>query len=386
MDRDPVPVSRNVELARRMAERESARGHRPVTLFEAVEGFEEFPVLANPCPKPVLLAAMGLHPERWMTQLGGRLCRPEAPGTSSEPGRWRKCDRGLAELPIVQHRPLDAGPYITAGVCITHSARGDVNLGVYRVQFVDGFTARIFFDPRTDAHRNWVEANEQGRRLTATIFLGASPALLLAGASRLPQSGDDFDLASRLLGAPLVLDQRWGVPVDSRVVIRGTVSAEVEEEGPFAEFKGYYTPARLSPRLDVEDVMVSATDPYYPTIVTGAESGLSLMALQNEYLMHSHLTSLGYRIDDIKYPLAARSEFACFISSPDLSDEMLAAAMDFDARAKLVVCGDTVDFPLTLASHGLTSVRADYYSKGERHGDRVGIVLDRPPPGSPVEF
>jgi 4-hydroxy-3-polyprenylbenzoate decarboxylase len=271
-------------------------------------------------------------------------------------------------------------------VCITKSVRGDVNLGIYRVQFVDEFKARIFLDPRTDGHRNWMEALDAGHRLEATVFLGSNPALLLAGASRLPQTGDDFELASRLLGDILVLDAETNAPIDSTAVIRGDVGAELEEEGPFAEFKGYYVPARMSPVFHVNYVGVSGDSPFYPTIVTGAESGLSLMALQNEYLMHSHLRELGYRVNDVSYPLAARSEFVCLISSPDSSPDLLHDAMAFDLRAKLVACGDVADFPLALASHGFTATQCAYHSKGRRHGDRVGIVLDRPPAGAPVEF
>lgn len=358
------PISAHVELARWLSDQERRTGIRPVTLFHHVIEYPKFPVLGNPCPTEVLLAAMGLSPVDWMEQLDGRLRQNAAPGTCARPGRWTTLS-GLDEVPVIQHRPRDAGRYITAGVCVTHSVAGDINLGIYRVQVVDNAKARIFFDPRTDAHRNWLEATADGGSLPATIFLGTNPALLLAGASRLPQAGDDFDLASRLLGRELELDPELGVPADSTFVIQGMVETATEEEGPFGEFKGYYAPPRMSPVFSINQVLV-AEGAFYPTIVTGAASGLSLMALQNEYLMFSHLRSAGYKVDDVSYPLSTRSEFLVLISSPDYSRELLCDAMDFDARAKIVACGDVSDLPLALASHGFSSETQRRHASRER--------------------
>jgi 4-hydroxy-3-polyprenylbenzoate decarboxylase len=334
----------------------------------------------------VLLAAMGLTADNWLEELGQRINGPVPPGLQS-PVRWRELN-GLAEVPVLHHRPGDAGRYVTAGVTITHSLGGDLNLGVYRIQVVGGRKARIFFDPRTDAHRNWQQHVEAGRSMPITVFIGASPVYLLAGASRLPVNGSDFDVAARLRGKPIVLDQELGVPVDAQYVLCGEVGDELETEGPFAEFKGYYVPERQSPVLAITRVL-AAERPYYPTIVTGNESGLTLMSLQNEYLLHSHLRSQGFPVRFVTYPHAARAEFLALVQCDEPTWDVLHAALEFDKRAKVVVCGaDPHDVWQMVAAHGFFAVVDTYFRKGAKHGNRIGLLFDRDreAEGWPVEF
>jgi 4-hydroxy-3-polyprenylbenzoate decarboxylase len=327
---------------------------------------------------------MGIGAENWLPALGRRLTAPVAP-TRWERPHWRELG-GLHELPVPWHRPGDAGPYITSGVTITRSIDGDLNLGVYRIQIVGPHKARIFFDPRTDAYRNWSQHIIAGTALPITVFIGADPVYLLAGASRLPVSGSDFDIAARLRSATTVLDEELGVPVDSQYVVQGEAGATLETEGPFAEFKGYYVPARQSPVVSVTRVL-AATRPFYPTIVTGHESGLTLMSLQNEYLMYAHLTAAGFPIDRVTYPHAARAEFLAIIRSPRPDRDLLRAAMEFDQRAKVVVCGeDPDDIWQTVASHGFSALTEVYRRKSQPYGDRIGLLFDRSPEGVPVEF
>ena len=378
------PISPEIELARWLAEEERRRSKRPVTLFRNIEGHPGTAVLGNPCPLPVLLASMGIESDEWLPALGKRLTAPAHP-TRRERGRWQEL-AGLHELPVPWHRPGDAGRYITAGVTITHSLDGDLNLGVYRIQVAGPDKARIFFDPRTDAHRNWRQHVDAGHAMPFTVFIGADPIYLLAGASRLPVSGSDFDIAARLRGQATVLDEILGVPVDAQYVVQGEVGAELETEGPFAEFKGYYVPARQSPVASIQRV-IAAQRPFYPTIVTGNESGLTLMSLQNEYLMYSHLTTAGFAVERVSYPHAARGEFLAVIRSSRPGKELLRAAMEFDQRAKVVICGeDPDDIWQTIASHGLSAVIGAYHRKGVEYGNRIGLVFDRSPDGLPVEF
>ncbi len=384
---DDQPVSLEVELTRRLAEEERRANRRPVTLFRNISGHPGTAVLGNPCPLPVLLASMGIESRDWLPALAKRLTAPVTP-TRSEPARWREL-AGLHELPVPWHRPGDAGPYITAGVTITQSLDGDLNLGIYRIQVAGPAKARIFFDPRTDAHRNWRAHVNAGRTLPFTVFIGADPIYLLTGASRLPVSGSDFEVAARLRGSVTVLDDVLGVPVDSQYVIQGEVGAQLETEGPFAEFKGYYMPARQSPVATIKRVM-AARRPFYPTIVTGNESGLTLASLQNEYLMYAHLIAAGFPVERVSYPHAARGEFLAVIRSPRPGKELLRAAMEFDRRAKIVVCGEDPGNPdeiwQTIASHGFTAVTDVYHRKGMEYGNRIGLLFDRSPEGLPVEF
>jgi 4-hydroxy-3-polyprenylbenzoate decarboxylase len=305
------------------------------------------------------------------------------------PGDGRRQLGGLSDLPVVQHRPGDAGRYVTAGVAVSCDPDGGlVNLGVYRIQVTGDRTARIFMDPRTDGHRHWQAWLARGEPMPVTVFLGAEPALMMTAASRLPADGEDYAVAARLLGRPVsVTAGPLPVPLSASHVITGRVAAGLEEEGPFGEFKGYYVPARHSPRMDVDSVAVCPEEPPYPTILPGAESGLTLMSMQNEYLMYAHLRAAGVTVRSVRYPLSARAEFLAYVDCEEPSRDVLAMAMRFDPRAKVIVCGRDLDQPgLALASRGFTTCTEPYLRKGVAEGERIGLLLTIEQGGWPVEY
>src|SRR5216117_402706 len=104
------------------------------------------------------------------------------------------------------------------------------------------------------------------------------------------------------------------------------VTDRLECEGPFGEFKGYYVDARQSPVLEVHNV-VACPNPVYPAIVSGAESGLTLMALQNEYLMYWHLRGMSHPVRKVRYLIEGRGEFVALIETDVPSDALLRSAM-----------------------------------------------------------
>lgn len=382
-------ISTRVEITRRLAEIEGELGSRPTVVFTRLADHPGRKVLANPYPRAVLLSSLGIKDDDWLDEFRRRLSGPSR-GWIREPteAKWAKVG-GWDEIPVVWHRPGDAGPYVTAGIGVTASADGSgLNLGFYRVQVCGPQDARIFMDPRTDAYRNLQTWLSLGLPMPISIFLGASPALALIAASRLPAEGDDYDVASRLLQETVCVTGEPPVPVSATHVISGQVLARTAPEGPFGEFKGYYVEARNSNVLELATLRVRGDAPM-PTILPGAESGLTLMSMQNEYLMYSHLKGLGYPVDSIRYPLAARGEFLTLIESDEPSRDLLAAAMAFDVRTKVVICGRRLEPDSvwqSLAVHGLATMTEPYYRKGKVEGQRIGILLEIPPTGRPVEY
>lgn len=381
------PVDTDVELARTMARLEADLGRRPTVVFTRLTGRPGLRVLANPYPRPVLLAALGTDEERVLPEMAARLAAP-TPGwrRTSPPPEWEEVP-GLDGLPVVRHRPGDAGPYVTAGIAVTtRPDGGGLNLGIYRVQVVSPTEGRVFMDPRTDGHRNLAAWLERGDSMPITVFLGADPVFSLVGASRLPAEGDDFDIAARLLAREVTVTGDVPAPVSATHVITGRVLRRTADEGPFGEFKGYYVDARRS-NVFALDRIVRLPGAPYPTIVAGAESGLTLMSLQNEYLMFAHLAEAGFAVRSVRYPLTARGEFLTLIESDDPGPELLAEAMRFDRRTKMTICGpDLRQVWQSLATHGFVTAVEPYYRKGRVEGERVGIVLTIPPTGRPVEY
>jgi 4-hydroxy-3-polyprenylbenzoate decarboxylase len=241
-------------------------------------------------------------------------------------------------------------------------------------------------DPRTDGHRNLAAWQATGRPMPISVFLGADPVFALVAASRLPAEGDDYEVASRLLRQVVEVTGTPPVPTSATHVLRGRVLSRTAAEGPFGEFKGYYVDARQSNVLLVDEVM-ARPGAAFPTIVAGAESGLTLMSVPNEFLMYAHLTEHGFDIRSVRYPLTARGEFLTLIETPEPGDDLLAAAMDFDKRSKIVVCGpDLRDLWQAIATHGFSTRVSPYLRKGLVEGERLGLMLTIPPAGRPVEY
>ncbi|WP_328332152.1 UbiD family decarboxylase [Streptomyces sp. NBC_00455] len=382
-------ISGRVEVARTLAGIEKEHGARPTVVFTDIAGRPGARVLCHPYPRAVLLAALTTTEEKHLEEMSRRLAGPvPAPDAAARPAAARRESPGLLDdLPILQHRPSDAGPYITAGIGVTtRPDGGGVNLGFYRAQVVGPDEARIFLDPRTDGHRNLLAWHETGRPMPISIFLGADPALTVVAASRLPAEGDDYEIAARLLGRPAGVRGTPPAPDDATHVITGFVEQRDAPEGPFGEFKGYYAEARRSNVLTVTGVCATP-GAAWPTIVAGAESGLTLMSFQNEYLMYAHLRGLGYPVRSVRYSLRARGEFVAYIESDEPGQELVREAMAFDVRSKVVICGPDLANPgQELATYGFTTRTERYYRKGREAGERIGLALVIPPDGWPTEY
>jgi 2,5-furandicarboxylate decarboxylase 1 len=386
-----APVSSRVEAAQTLAGIERQHGARPTVVFTDITERPGARVLCHPYPREVLLAALGTTEDKHLEEMSRRLAGPvpsrKGPSRHSGSVLRRELPGLLADLPILQHRPSDAGPYITAGVGVTTRPDGSgVNMGFYRAQVVGPDESRIFLDPRTDGHRNLLAWLETGRPMPISLFLGADPTLTVVAASRLPAEGDDYEIAARLLGRRPGVGGFPPVPDDATHVITGFVEERDAVEGPFGEFKGYYAEARRSNVLTVTQVSGTPGAPW-PTIVAGARSGLTLMSFQNEYLMYAHLQGLGYRIRSVHYSIKARGEFVAYIETDEPSQELVRAAMAFDVRSKVVICGPDLANPgQALATYGFTTRTEPYYRKGRVEGERIGLALVIPPDGWPTEY
>lgn len=382
------PLSSVIEVARTLAELEERLGTRPTTVFTYIADRPGTHVLGNPYPRAVLLAALGTSEAERLPELAARLsAEPNRVLTDpAGPGALKELD-GLDDLPVLQHRPGDGGRYITAGIGVTTRPDGTAaNLGFYCVQVVSSHRARIFLDPRTDAHRNLKAWEAVGRPMPLSVFLGADPLYAVVAATRLPAAGDDYQIASRLLRRDVPVSGSPPVPGEATHVVTGLVRHQRETEGPFGEFKGYYVEERQGNVLDITGVAARPGAPY-PSIVAGAESGLTLMSFQNEYLLYAHLRGQGHPVREVRYSLRARGEFVALIESDTPSVELVREAMRFDVRSKVVVCGpDLGNVPQALATYGFLTHREPYYRKGRIEGERVGLALVVPPVGRPVEY
>jgi 2,5-furandicarboxylate decarboxylase 1 len=88
-----------------------------------------------------------------------------------------------------------------------------------------------------------------------------------------PYGTDEMDLAGALRGEPVEVVKAetvdLEVPATAEIIIEGTVLPNVrEQEGPFGEVSGYYTPANPKPIIEVSAI-THRKNPIYQAALTG---------------------------------------------------------------------------------------------------------------------
>jgi 2,5-furandicarboxylate decarboxylase 1 len=353
-------------------------GFYPTFQFNNVKGSPRFSLIMNLLKREILLQNMSVNADACLQTLADRM-----EGTGSvRPGRGLAGDRlsSLHDLPVLQHQPRDRGRYLTSFIgCLKDPADGKFNLGFYRALVSDAQQIVLFIDPRTDAHRIVSAGLQQEAGVPITLFNGGPLSCYLAAAAKLPNTIDSFDAAARLQARPLHIDQTNfpPAPVESEIVIRGVIGKQRLPEAPFGEFKGYYCAPTSGPVVDIQQIDVRE-NPYYLGLFCGKESGLTLMSMQNEILLFSHLRKCGFAVSAVRYPLNAYAEFLALIETPEPSAELLDAAMAFDQRCKMFVVAEAIDnAPGELAIFPFESRRLEHVKRGRRDGERIGVVSKR---------
>ncbi|TXC71457.1 UbiD family decarboxylase [Sphingomonas ginsenosidivorax] len=371
------PVDPDLGVTRFLSDWQRRTGAEPCFLFTDVIG-SRLPLVMNLPTRAALLGEMGLADARGaVTRLADRLAVPAPPVFA--PSLATRDLGSLAELPLLWHQPGDAGRYLTAFVGALADESGGTNLGFYRGLVAGPREIVLFMDPRTDAHRIVTAGLADAPRVPITLFNGGPFAAYLAAAAKLPSALDSYDAAGRLGGGAVALagGDYPSAPADAEIVIEGHVTREHRTEAPFGEFKGYYSDATSSPVVIVDRIRVR-DDAQCLGLFCGKTSGLTLMALQNEVLLFDHLRTAGFAVDTVRYPLDAFGEYMAVIESEAPSAAMVAAALDFDGRAKLVVATrpgvdvlkEAIVFPAEVE-------RRPYIRRGRQEGHRIGILCDR---------
>ncbi len=153
----------------------------------------------------------------------------------------------LAKLPIPTHSPLDAGPFITAGVVIARDPEtGRHNLSYNRMQIYGADRAGISMNLWRHIKAFFDKIEPQGKNLPFCVALGPDPVVMMAAAFR--YAGDEYEVAGSLRQAPVPVVRAKTcdvmVPASSEIILEGEVLAgERQMEGPMAEFTGHYSGA-----------------------------------------------------------------------------------------------------------------------------------------------
>ncbi len=177
----------------------------------------------------------------------------------------------LTRLPIPIFSERDPAPFITLGLAISQDPKtGKKNTSIYRLQLKGPRRLGIMAQHLV---RQLLEAEAMGQGLPVAIAIGTDPVLPLASQWMAPYGNDEMELAGALRGKPVEVVKAktvdLDVPATAEIVIEGTVLPNVrEQEGPFGEVSGYYTPANPKPVIEVSAI-THRKNPIYQAALTG---------------------------------------------------------------------------------------------------------------------
>jgi 4-hydroxy-3-polyprenylbenzoate decarboxylase len=216
----------------------------------------------------------------------------------------------LAEFPIMQCWPQDAGRFITWPMVITRSPKtGRRNVGCYRMQVFDDRTTAMHWQihkggaehfralgraatargtgvppvtpwqgsgggfPPGSGELPEGQGGRSARRMDVAVAIGAEPLTMLSGILPLPEDLDEFLFAGFLRRQPVELvkceTMDLEVPAEAEIVLEGYVNLDdLRQEGPFGDHTGYYTLAEPFPAFHITCV-THRRDPIYVSTVVG---------------------------------------------------------------------------------------------------------------------
>jgi 4-hydroxy-3-polyprenylbenzoate decarboxylase len=213
---------------------------------------------------PVLATATSALPRRM---------RRRAPVTF---GRAR-----IGELPQIVNWPRDGGPFITLPQVYTEDVNAPgvmhANLGMYRIQmggneYLPDREVGLHYQIHRGIGVHQALANEAGRPLNVSIFIGGPPAHTLAAVMPLPEGLPEVTFAGALGNRAFRWfrdDDGFVISADADFVITGTVHPhDNKPEGPFGDHLGYYSLAHPFPVMRVARVR-HRKDAIWPFTVVG---------------------------------------------------------------------------------------------------------------------
>ncbi|HWO40910.1 MAG TPA: UbiD family decarboxylase [Candidatus Eisenbacteria bacterium] len=267
------PVDVRYEISSYIRKTSDEQG--PALLFENVKNFD-IPVLGGLfATRARAFLALETTPETYVNKFQSALDRLVPPRLVKEaPCKevvhiGKDVDLGKLPIPIFSER--DPAPFITLGLSISRSVKsGQRNTSIYRLQLKGRNRLGIMAQHLV---RQLVEAESEGKGLPVAIAIGTDPVIPLATQWMAPYGTDEMDLAGALRGEPVEVVKAetvdLEVPATAEIVIEGTVLPNIrEQEGPFGEVSGYYTPANPKPIIEVSAI-THRKNPIFQAALTG---------------------------------------------------------------------------------------------------------------------
>ena len=172
----------------------------------------------------------------------------------------------ISDIPQIKHWPMDGGAFVTLPQVYTEDAGNPgimrSNLGMYRIQLSGNEYEKdkevgLHYQIHRGIGVHQAKANELGKPLKVSIFVGGPPAHTVAAVMPLPEGLSEINFAGLLAGRRFRYTYRdeYLVSTDADFVITGYVMPqEVKPEGPFGDHLGYYSLKHAFPLMHVHKV------------------------------------------------------------------------------------------------------------------------------------
>lgn len=342
----------------------AAVGRYPVIRCEDIKG-AKLPLATNLFGSYELLGlALGIDPDQPKSAILKRFIEREknpmpTETVSAEDAPVKQCIlKGdavdLGNLPIVHHAENDSGKYITVGVMVVRDPdTGVLNAGMYRHEVQGKNTLGCMFNPAHHAAYIYRRYKELNKRMEVVIFLGHHPAALIGSLCEGPMNSSEYEVMGGLLGEPLqvVNGETVDVPVPAfaEIAIEGYLDpANETADGPFAEFTGYYGPAKDPVGMMQVTAITMRDDAIYHDLDPAHQEHNLAGALTLESTVFESVGHLTPTVTGVYLPVSGSCRFTVYVSIkkrvPGEGKSAGMAALSANPNIKMaVVVDDDID-------------------------------------------
>ena len=218
-------------------------------------------------------------------------------------------DFSLNDLPAIKSWPLDAGKYLTSAMVISKNpVSGKRNVGIYRIQIIDGTSAIVHWQSYKGGSQNELNAKELGiNKIPVALVIGCDPISMWSASAPLPPDVDEFILSGFIRSKSVKLVKCKSIPIEvpanSEIILEGEVDLnDYRIEGPFGDHTGYYSPQAEYPTFKLKKITMKK-NPIFPVITVGKPVKEDyFLGKASERLMLPALKKISSEIIDINMP------------------------------------------------------------------------------------
>ena len=215
----------------------------------------------------------------------------------------------LNDLPAIKSWPLDAGKYLTSAMVISENpVNGKRNVGIYRIQIIDGTSAIVHWQSYKGGSQNEINAKELGiNKIPVALVIGCDPISMWSASAPLPPDVDEFILSGFIRSKAVKLVKCKSIPIEvpanSEIILEGEVDLnDYRDEGPFGDHTGYYSPQAQYPTFKLKKITMKK-NPIFPVITVGKPVKEDyFLGKASERLMLPALKKISSEITDINMP------------------------------------------------------------------------------------